>query len=201
MLGHTPEDIPDIGPYITADPSLVATWRERLANYDGRKIGISWRGSPKHPADRMRSIPLAEFAPLAQLPGVQLFSLQKGAGAEELASMAERYNIIDLGSGLDENTGAFVETAAVLKNLDLVIACDTAIVHVAGALGVPTWVALNNSPDWRWLQNGNRTNAYPNTRLFRQPTFGDWKSVVATMTSELRSGPLFLNPSPKPPHN
>ena len=185
MLGHTPADIPDIGPYIAADPALIATWRERLAKFHGRKIGIAWRGSPKHPADRMRSIPLSEFAPLAQISGLQLFSLQKGAGSEELPALADRWNVIDLGRQLDENTGAFVETAAVLKNLDLLIACDTAIIHVAGALGVPTWVALNNSPDWRWLLDRNATNAYPNTRLFRQPTFGDWKTVFQQMTSQL----------------
>lgn len=185
ILGHTPAEIPDIGPYLTADPSLAATWRERLAQYQSRKIGIAWRGSPKHPADRMRSIPLAEFAPLAQVPNVQLVSLQKGAGSEELPPVAERLKIIDLGSGLDENTGAFVETAAVLKNLDLLIACDTAIIHVAGALGVPTCIALNNSPDWRWLLDCNQTNAYPNTRLYRQPTFGNWKSVFQQIASDL----------------
>ncbi len=197
MLGHTPAAIPDIGPYVSADPALVATWRDRLAKYHGRKVGIAWRGSPKHPADRMRSIPLADFAPLAQVPGISLFSLQKGAGSEELPPLAERLKIIDLGSGLDENTGAFVETAAVLKSLDLLIACDTAIIHVAGALGVPTWIALNNSPDWRWLLGCNMTNAYPRTRLFRQPTFGDWRTVFANMAKELNSIPESPTPIPE----
>ena len=87
----------------------------------------------------MRSVQLAEFAPLGRLPNVQLFSLQKGPGSEELSAYSAQFNIIDLGRELDEKTGAFVETAAVLKNLDLLIACDTAIIHVAGALGVPVW--------------------------------------------------------------
>jgi hypothetical protein len=185
MLGHTPDQIPDIGPYLTPDPNLLAQWRDRLSAYAGRKIGISWRGSPKNPGDGMRSIPLAEFAPLANIPGVQLFSLQKGAGSEELAPLAERLKILDLGTQLDETTGAFVETAAVLKNLDLLVACDTAVIHVAGALGVPTFVALKNAPDWRWMHGRPDTPAYPSMRLFRQPTFGDWKTVFAQMAHEL----------------
>ena len=110
---------------------------ERLGGYSGRKVGIAWRGSPKYPADRMRSIPLAEFAPLASVPGVQLFSLQKGPGSEELDSLATTLKIVDLGRHLDETTGAFVETAAVLKNLDLLVACDTAVIHVAGRSTCP----------------------------------------------------------------
>src|SRR5260221_13522179 len=101
----------------------------------------------------MRSIPLAEFAPLAKIEDGRLFSLQKGPGSEELSALGSQLSIVDLGHELDERTGAFVETAAVLKNLDLLIACDTAVGHVAGALGVPTWLALNNVPDWRWLEH------------------------------------------------
>ena len=186
-LGHSPAAFPSLGPYLAADESLVRTWRERLAAYRGRKIGIAWRGSPKHPADRMRSISLAEFAPLAQVPGVQLFSLQKGAGTDELPAQAARLNAVDLGSQLDETTGAFVETAAVLQNLDLLVACDTAIVHVAGALGVPVWLALNNSPDWRWLTSRDDAPAYPTMRLFRQRSFGDWPGVFARLANALDS--------------
>jgi tetratricopeptide (TPR) repeat protein len=186
MLDQAPQDFPGNVPYLTPDSALVAAWRERLAGYFGLKVGLAWRGSPKHPADRMRSIPLAEFAPLAVVPGVQLFSLQKGAGSEELPPLAERLRIIDIGRQLDEKTGAFVETAAVLKNLDLLIACDTAIVHVAGALGVPVWLALGNVPDWRWLLARDDTPAYPSFRLFRQATFGDWPGVFRRMAGALR---------------
>jgi len=186
MLGHAPQDFPGNFPYITPDSSLLATWRERFADYQGLRVGIAWRGSPKHPADRMRSIPLAEFAPLAEVPGVQFCSLQKGPGSEELPPLAERLRIVDLGGQLDEKTGAFVETAAVLKNLDLLIACDTAIVHVAGALGVPVWLALGNVPDWRWLLDRDDAPAYPSFRLFRQAAFGDWPGVFRRMAGELR---------------
>jgi hypothetical protein len=164
----------------------VNEWRQRLSAFSGRKIGIAWRGSPKHPADRMRSIPLTHFAPLAQLPGVQLLSLQKGPGSEELQSLGGQFNIIDLGRQLDESTGAFVETAAVLKNLDLLIVCDTAIAHVAGALGVKVWLAVGNVPDWRWLIGRHESPAYPSLRLFRQTTFGDWPGVFRRMAEALQ---------------
>src|SRR5262245_1047783 len=130
VLGHELGDFPAEVPYVAAEESLVAKWREKLSQFAGRKIGIAWRGSPTHQADVMRSIPLAEFAPLSRLKGVHFFSLQKGQAVEELQSVGGRFEAIDLGSQLDENMGAFVETAAVLKNLDLLITCDTAIAHV-----------------------------------------------------------------------
>ncbi len=185
VLGHTPADFPVNVPYISADEALVRQWREKLAAYPGRKIGLAWRGSPTHQADTMRSIPLAEFVPLLRLKGVHFFSLQKGKPAEELNTLAGRLDIVDLGSSLDEKTGAFVETAAVMKNLDLVIACDTAIAHVAGALGVPVWVGLCNVPDWRWLASGDTTVWYPSMRLFRQTKVGDWSGVTNRMAAAL----------------
>jgi FkbM family methyltransferase len=185
VLGHTPADFPVDVPYITADESLVQQWRERLAAYPGRKIGLAWRGSPTHMADTMRSIPLAEFVPLLRLKGVHFFSLQKGQPAQELNSLAGRLDVIDLGTSLDEKTGAFVDTAAVMKNLDLVIACDTAIAHVAGALAVPVWVGLCNVPDWRWLASGDTTVWYPTMRLFRQTKVGDWSGVTHRMAAAL----------------
>jgi hypothetical protein len=185
VLGHHPGDFPGQVPYLAADESLVVTWQQRLAGFRGKKIGIAWRGSPKHPADRMRSIPLAHFAPLASVPGARLFSLQKGPGSEELAAPECQFNIVDLGRQLDETTGAFVETAAVLKNLDLLIACDTAIAHVAGALAVPVWLAIGNVPDWRWLLGRDDSPAYPTLRLIRQSSFGDWAGVFRRMAAEL----------------
>jgi hypothetical protein len=186
MLGHGPADFPFFGPYVSASERLVEIWRERLSGLVGLKVGISWRGSPKHPIDRMRSISLTEFAPLARVPGVRLYSLQKGPGREELNALAGPLGITDLGRELDEKTGAFVETAAVLKNLDLLISCDTAIVHVAGALGVPVWVAVTLTPDWRWLLGREDSPAYPSLRLFRQGAFGDWAGVFRRMAEEVQ---------------
>jgi len=134
----------------------------------------------------MRSIPLAEFGPLMRLKGVQFFSLQKGPGREELNSLAGQLNIVDLGRDIDEKTGAFVETAAVLKNLDLLITCDTANGHVAGALGVPVWLALHKVPDWRQLMSGDSSLWYPTMRLFRQTEAGEWGGVVERMADALR---------------
>jgi tetratricopeptide (TPR) repeat protein len=188
VLGHGPLDFPgDDVPYLKADDRLVQQWAEKLSSYCGKKVGIAWRGSPKHPGDRMRSIPLAQFAPLAKMEGVRLCSLQKGPGAEELKQVAWGKEVVDLGPQLDENTGAFVETAAVLKNLDLLVACDTAVIHVAGALAVPVWMAIGNVPDWRWMFDRDNSPAYPTLRLFRQAAFGDWNGVFKRLADALEA--------------
>src|SRR5207244_430149 len=123
--------------------------QRELAGLDGFKIGIAWKGSAEYRLDHWRSIPLARFAPLAAVPGVRLISLQKGAGREQLRHV--EFPVDDLGSRLDEGTGAFIDTAAVIQSLDLVITSDTAVPHLAGALGVPVWLALPLVPEWRWL--------------------------------------------------
>lgn len=151
LFGARPDSIPGKVPYLQADPERVAKWRTRLAAYPGFKVGIAWQGNPKYKRDRFRSVPLAEFAPLAAVPGVHLIGLQKGPGREQLTDPAP-FPVVDLGPDVDE-AGAFLDTAAIMKNLDLVITSDTSIPHLAGGLGVPTWVALGSSPDWRWLLN------------------------------------------------
>jgi FkbM family methyltransferase len=186
ILGHTPSDFSAKIPYLSADQSLVEQWRNKLAEFPGIKVGIVWRGSPTHQADIMRSIPLAEFAPLGRLKGVTFFSLQKLPAAEDLNTLGGRLDVVDLGRDVDEKTGAFVETAAVLKNLDLLICCDTAIAHVAGALGVPVWVALCNVPDWRWLMNVDTSPWYPTMRFFRQTGPGDWAGVLERIAAALQ---------------
>ncbi|HJT75918.1 MAG TPA: DUF6165 family protein [Gemmataceae bacterium] len=186
ILGmHQPSAIPRPVPYLRTDPALVAHWRQELKAYPGFKVGIAWRGSPSYREDRWRSIPLEQFSRLAAVPGVRLLSLQKGAGVEELRDLAGRFEVIDLGGRLDEKTGIFVETAAVLKGLDLVIACDTAVNHLAGALGVPAWLPLNFVPDWRWGVQGEENTWYPTVRLFRQTALGDWDAVFARMAEAL----------------
>ena len=175
LLGTTLESVPADVPYLEAEPQLVEAWRQRLDPYPGFKIGIVWQGNPKFRLDRFRSAPLTEFAPLARVPGVHLFSLQKGPGAEQLAALTDRFPVTDLGSGLDD----FVDTAAVLKNLDLVVSVDTAVAHLAGALGIPVWVALPSASDWRWLMDREDSPWYPSMRLFRQDKPGDWAGVFA----------------------
>jgi hypothetical protein len=189
---HTSLDtIPADGPYLFADPGLVGRWRQELGGIAGFKIGIAWQGNPKNPDDRNRSIPLSDFEPLAGCSAVRLLSLQKEAGTEQLQKVAGRFPVIDLGSRLDEAAGAFMDTAAVMMNLDLVVTSDTAIAHLAGALGVPVWVAISFVPDWRWLLDRSDSPWYPTMRLFRQTRLGDWAGVFeeikAALCVQLRS--------------
>jgi tetratricopeptide (TPR) repeat protein len=178
--GKIPADIP----YLAASAERVEHWRRELPS-DGRlRVGIHWQGSPGHRDDRRRSIALAEFAPLAAVGGVRLVSLQRGFGVEQLERVS--FEVEDLGSRLDEEGAAFCETAAVIKNLDLVITCDTAVAHLAGALAAPVWVALMQTPDWRWLLERDDSPWYPTMRLFRQQSFDRWGDVFEAMAARLR---------------
>jgi hypothetical protein len=181
VFGTTLENVPATTPYLFADPGLVSRWREELDRQAGFKIGIAWRGSPAHTNDRVRSFPLACFQPLARLPGVHLLSLQKGAGAEELQDQRNQFPVTEAGSRLED----FADTAALMMNLDLVIACDTAVAHLAGALGVAVWVALPLVPDWRWLLDRDDSPWYPTMRLFRQKKLGDWAGVFQRIATAL----------------
>ena len=181
---HTsPETIPADVPYLFADSGLVEHWRKALGATAGFKIGIVWRGSPTFRNDHARSLPLSCFESLAGVPDVRLVSLQKGAGAEELPGLAGRFAVTDLGSGLRD----FADTAALLVNLDLVVTCDTAVAHLAGALGAAVWVALPLVPDWRWRLDRDDSPWYPTMRLFRQKRLGDWAGVFHEIKMALSS--------------
>jgi hypothetical protein len=179
LLGTTLETIPAEVPYFTADPQAVARWRGELDAAPGINVGIAWAGSPRHPADRWRSIPLAQFGRLANLPGVKLYSLQKGPGSEQLAGSG--LPIEDWGQRLNDISA----TAAAVASLDLVIACDTAIVHLAGALAKSVWVVLPFAPDWRWLLERGDSPWYPTGRLFRQRAWGQWDAVFDEIAAAL----------------
>ncbi|MCS6850719.1 MAG: tetratricopeptide repeat-containing glycosyltransferase family protein [Gemmataceae bacterium] len=183
LLGITLADIPAEVPYLFADPTLVARWRNALSAESGLRVGIAWQGNPRVQRDHERSIPLAEFAPLAEVLGVRLFSLQKGPGSEQLLSVS--FPVVDLGRRLDEDGGAFMDTAAVLHSLDLVITSDTALAHLAGGMGRPTWLALSAAPDWRWLRGRDDSPWYPTARLFRQSRLGQWRDVFIRLRDEL----------------
>jgi tetratricopeptide (TPR) repeat protein len=180
-LANMPAEVP----YLHAERERIALWNERLGQVPGVKIGIGWQGNPKFKGDRNRSVPLAHFAPLADVEGVRLVSLQKGVGREQLTALAGRFHVSEPGAGLDAD-GAFLDTAAVLGNLDLVIASDSAIVHLAGALAVPTWVPLPRVPDWRWFLGRSDSPWYPTMRLFRQEKRGEWAAVFERMASALK---------------
>jgi len=171
-------------PYLRAEEGLGRRWAERLGDR-GFRIGISWQGSPNIKADTARSVPLRCFAPLARIAGVRLVSLQKSSGAEELAGSSIPFPVESLGEDFDAGPDAFIGTAAVMADLDLVITCDTSIAHLAGALGKPVWVALKSVPDWRWLLEREDTHWYTTMRLFRQQRRGAWDEVFERMARSL----------------
>jgi tetratricopeptide (TPR) repeat protein len=185
IFGTTSLNVPARVPYLWADERLVENWRTVLENSGPFKVGIAWQCNPRHDKNRRRAIALEQFAPLAQVNGVRLISLQQHVGTEQLRALAGRFSVFDLGAELDQKSGAFMDTAAVMKNLDLVVTADTAIGHLAGGLGLPVWVALPFTPDWRWLRDREDTPWYPSMRLFRQVKLGDWEGVMARMAAEL----------------
>lgn len=172
------DTIPAQVPYLKAEPGRVARWRERVGA-PGFKIGIAWQGNPNVSVDQGRSIPLASFLPLAEVPGVRLISLQKNEGSEQRRPPVESL-------GEDFDTGpSFLDTAALMECLDLVISSDTSVAHVAGALARPVWVALKHVPDWRWMLARQDSPWYPTMRLFRQQSPGDWSGVFARIGAAL----------------
>lgn len=184
-LLDVPEPVwPIAGPYLHAELARVTNWRQWLAGAEGLKIGICWQGRPDYKADRRRSVPLSEFAPLAAADGVCLISLQKGEGAEQLDAQDWRDAVLRPGAEMDAD-GAFLDTAAIIANLDLVITSDTAMAHLAGALGTRVWLLLAHVPDWRWGTEGTDTPWYPNMRLFRQKRPGNWAGAMADIINQL----------------
>lgn len=179
----TLQTIPAAVPYLAADPRRVAHWREQLGA-GGFRVGIVWQGS-RHRIDVGRSVPLEMFRPLATVPGVRLISLQKGAALEQLRAAQAGFAVETPGEPFDQGPQAFLDSAALMSALDLVITCDTALAHLAGALGRATWVALKHVPDWRWLLDRADSPWYPSLRLFRQPRHGDWEAVFATIHAQL----------------
>ena len=182
-FGTTLETIPAENSYLRAEPERVAKWREGLGEA-GFKIGIAWQGR-KAGIDIGRSFALLEFHEISRLPGVRLISLQKGEGIEQLRDIPQGMAVETLGDEYDRD-GAFLDAAAVMQTLDLVISSDTSIAHLAGALGRPVWVALNRVPDWRWMLDRTDSQWYPTMRLFRQETAGDWKGVFTEIETALR---------------
>jgi Flp pilus assembly protein TadD len=196
LLGTTLAAVPAAVPYLSPEPDLVEKWAAELGPVREVKVGICWQGNPGFRADRQRSFPLARFGPLARVPGVRLYSLQKGPGTEQLTPPGGLgFEVTDLAARLDE-TGPFRDTAAVINTLDLVIAPDTALAHLAGAIGVPVWVALSTAAHFCWLLDREDSPWYPTARLFRQRRYGDWPDVFARMADALRGLVAARRPGP-----
>jgi len=178
LAGTTVETIPSVVPYLHADPGSTARWAKKLSAYEGLKIGLCWQGNPDKPRDHLRSIPLNAFASLMAAPGCHWFGLQVGPGEDQTETMDPALPFTHLGTALGESQDRFVDAAAVIDNLDLVISIDTAIAHLAGALGGPVWILLPHVPDWRWMLGRDDSPWYPSARLFRQDRKENWSSVL-----------------------
>jgi hypothetical protein len=199
VFGTELSSIPNAVPYLHADTERVAQWGARLAQggglkVGGLKVGLVWAGNPAHSNDRYRSMRLEQLQSLWEVAGVQFIALQKGRPAEEIKALPE-LALLDLGADLQD----FSDTAAVLEHLDLVLCVDTAVAHLAGALGKPVWVMLATPSDWRWLEDRQDSPWYPTMRLFRQRERNEWGAVVAEVKQALeervQSGPVEPQPS------
>ncbi len=169
VFGANLTNIPAQVPYLHADPGLISHWSDKLnASFGpGLRVGIAWQGNPSFGEDFYRSIPVSHFECLARVPTVRLVKLQKEPNSEPEQELVQRLSILDLSGHLDA-VSAFTDTAALMMNLDLIVTSDTAVAHLAGALGRPVWVLLPMVPEWRWLRDRPDSPWYPTMRLFRQ---------------------------------
>jgi hypothetical protein len=184
LAGSRVDTVPAAIPYLHADPARIAHWADRL---DGlvprgfRRIGVIWAGRPTHNNDRNRSAQLADFAPIARVPGIALLALQKGPKTGQAGAYYGRAPLINIGAEID----GYDDTMAILENLDLLVTVDTSVAHLAGAMGRPVWIMLPRAPDWRWLLDRPDTPWYPSARLFRQQTVRTWDDVMQAIAAEL----------------
>lgn len=179
LCGTTLETVPKQVPYLWADGEKCAYWQQLLADEAKLRVGIVWRGNPDNPLDQERSCSLAAFSPLAKLSGACFYSLQVGAGRDDIATSGMQ--LVDYCDQLK----SFDDTAALIANLDLVIGVDTATIHLAGALGKPVWILVPHISDWRWLAGQNSSPWYPTMTVFRQENSGDWDSVLGRVALAL----------------
>lgn len=197
VFGTNLTTIPADVPYLEPEAPLVTKWRQRIG-HEGFKVGICWQGSPTGTVDIGRSFPLQSFRPLSAVPGVRLISLQKNHGLDQLDTLPDGMTVETLGDDFDSGPDAFVDTAAAMANLDLIITSDTSIAHLAGALGRPFWVVLKQVPDWRWMLNRTDSPWYPTAKLYRQNVRDDWEGVfnrIATDLTKLNSAPAHTESS------
>lgn len=187
----TLERVPAEIPYLYADETLIEEWRAVLSQDSNFKIGICWQGNPEYSTQFLRltvaakSMSVTKFLPIMNIPGVTVYSLQKVTGTDQLSDLPHDAPLVLFDGDFDNSKGRFMDTAAVIKNLDLVITIDTSICHFAAGLGTPTWNLLPNPCDWRWMLDCDNTPWFPNMRLFRQPSPGDWDTVIQQVVKEI----------------
>ena len=181
LLSITLENLPNTTPYLHAPAVLTKQLNESIGSSDF-KVGLAWSGSPANPKNYIRKISLVELAPLADIPGIRFFGLQKGPGSEQALAPPANMVFTDLADELSD----FSHTAAAIENLDLVITVDSAVAHLAGALGKPVWTLLYSPPDWRYLIQREDSPWYPTMRIFRQDERKTWEPVVERLAAELR---------------
>jgi ADP-heptose:LPS heptosyltransferase len=176
-----PGTIPAEIPYLKADDAHLAKWRPRIEALGRPRIALAWSGNASHVNDRNRSIAFAALSPLLAVEDIRFISIQRDVRAADAEFLSRAVQVTPLGEELAD----FADTAAVIALADLVICVDTAVAHLAGAMGRRVWVLLPFSPDWRWSLAGETSRWYPTARLFRQPSLGDWDSVVEHVAAEL----------------
>jgi len=181
-FGTTLESIPSDVPYLSAKADQVENWRNQLGPRRRLRIGLVWAGRRHEPVNRTRDMGLEVFAPLTRLD-VEIVSLQKEIPDQDRRVIESVPKIAWLGEKLSD----FADTAALIENLDMVIGVDSAVVHLAGALGKPVWIMLRHSGEWRWLLERSDSPWYPTARIFRQKTPGDWAGVVSEITLQLEA--------------
>ena len=184
LLHTSLETIPATNPYLFADQEKIQTWGERIGK-DTFKVGICWQGSKSNTMDVSRSFPLSLFEGISRIPNVELISLHKGEGEAQMADID--FDVTTLGHDFDAGQDAFLDTAAVMMNCDLIITACTSVVHLAGAVGRPTWVVLKQTPDWRWMLDRLDSPWYPTITLYRQKSQGDWVDIFDTIERDLRT--------------
>jgi hypothetical protein len=175
------DTIPGATPYLYADSVNAMQWRNRLGESNKRRVGLVWSGNPGHRNDHHRSIPLSLFAPVLAFDAL-FTSLQKELREPDRVALEQWKHIFHFGNLLED----FSDTAALVECMDLIITVDTAVAHLAGAMGKPVWILLPYNPDWRWMLERDDTPWYPSARLFRQRAAGDWHGVIAAVTLALQ---------------
>ncbi|MGP0066098.1 MAG: hypothetical protein ACLQGP_21175 [Isosphaeraceae bacterium] len=190
VLGMTLDTIPARVPYLRAPDEALARWRPRVEGLPGLRVGIAWAGNPRNARDHLRSFRLDDLAPLADVPGVTLVNLQQGREEEPHADANFPFTRLD-GAGEDDT---WATTAAIVESLDLIVAPDSAVAHLAGALGRPVWIALPFRSEWRWLRHREDSPWYPAARLWRQEKLGDWGDLFPRMASALAELVAGANP-------